>query len=407
MCWLYRRNNLGQPTRWRCRTSGDRIIVHYGIVGKNTRVEDFVSVQKDINKEVKSKYAAKRKEGYLSLDEIKDDGAFICSPVDERQDNATLLNYLNAYLPKYHNNNNTGALLPMLAKSYDGKFFDKVPVGLGQWKINGLRCFITAKRTEGDLFNRYKLIFQSREGEFWNTLHYLEDYLLHAIPEDLIDEMCDNGWALDGEVYLPGYKINAIDHFVKDATCQENKLLQFWCYDIAIDNMSQTLRDNTRNKYLFDYTKKFVDYQEHISNEDQLINLPSIEIVNNADAIAYRNDFISLGFEGLILRNPNSEYEYGRRRVKVMEKFKDVTDGVFEILAINKEQKRNLPIFTCRNDINDATFDCKINGSFHSQLEILANKEQYIGKKLYITFGERSGVNRVPFHLKKVVLHLE
>ena len=60
MEWLYRRNNLGQPTRWKCNIRGDKIIVHYGIVGKNTRIEGFVSVQKNIEKEVNIKLKEKK-----------------------------------------------------------------------------------------------------------------------------------------------------------------------------------------------------------------------------------------------------------------------------------------------------------------------------------------------------------
>ena len=37
----------------------------------------------------------------------------------------------------------------------------------------------------------------------------------------------------------------------------------------------------------------------------------------------------------------------------------------------------------------------------------LDNRDSYIGKKLYITFGERSGVNQVPFHIKEVKLYNE
>ena len=34
------------------------------------------------------------------------------------------------------------------------------------------------------------------------------------------------------------------------------------------------------------------------------------------------------------------------------------------------------------------------------QENILKNKEKYIGKTMYVEYGERSGVNQVPFHVK-------
>ena len=41
---------------------------------------------------------------------------------------------------------------------------------------------------------------------------------------------------------------------------------------------------------------------------------------------------------------------------------------------------------------------------FEYQEMILRNKEKYIGKKLFIEYGERSGINQVPFHVKNVTL---
>ena len=30
--WLYRRNNLGVPTKWRCYKNGDKVEIQYGVV---------------------------------------------------------------------------------------------------------------------------------------------------------------------------------------------------------------------------------------------------------------------------------------------------------------------------------------------------------------------------------------
>ena len=87
-----------------------------------------------------------------------------------------------------------------------------------------------------------------------------------------------------------------------------------------------------------------------------------------------------------------------------MIKYKKSTDGIFEILDIYPEgnKRSDLPLFKCKNDINDATFECHISAPFQYQYHILEFKEMYIGKKLQIEYGERSGVNQVPFHIKTV-----
>lgn len=396
--WLYRKNNAEQPYRWSAELNADKtyITVQYGIVGKATYTDSYKVTQKDADKELLSRYNEKRKQGYIAIEDVKDNSYL--PPVE---DDASFVAYLAAYLPSYRNNENNGNILPMLAKTYTGNIWKKTSCMLGQWKINGLRCFITAYK--GDtIFNPVRLRFQSREGIVWNTLTALEDYLFDSLPANIIQSMLDYGWALDGEIYLPGYSVNEINHFVKDPNDIHNKLLQFWCYDIAIPEMVQHKRDRIR----FDiksYTI-FDDKDKHLNNKEQLIILPTYNICNDTAAYAWRDKFIDLGFEGLILRNPDVDYQYGRRRVGYMEKFKAKTDGKFEIVDIQPERKRNLPIITCRNDINDSTFETRFSMPHDKQEYILNHKEDYIGKFVFISYGERSGVEKVPFHIKEVSL---
>jgi hypothetical protein len=405
--WLYRKNNNEVPTRWRAGITDNGLIieVEYGIVGKASRFEAYKVTQKNATAELESRYRDKRKTGYMSIEDIKDDGDISRSPVEDGDIN-NLYQYLAAYLPKYRTNENNGGLLPMLAKSYTGKVWDKVPVMIGQYKINGLRCFISAEYNNGDMFKPIKLRFQSREGIYWSTLSNLEEYLLTVLPEDLITAMIEEQWSLDGEIYLPGYTVNQINHFVKDANCVENKALQFWCYDLAVPEMSQSNRLVLIDKYLDNRITNFHDYKEHLNNDKRLIRLPSIFITNDNEALKYRDEFIGLGFEGLILRNPSADYQYGRRRVGYMEKFKSATDGKFLIVDIYKEPKRELPIILCQNDVNTAKFETRLSATHEYQQMILRDKHLYIGKYLFVEFGERSGVEKVPMHVKKVEIKI-
>lgn len=396
--WLYRKNNAEQPYRWSAELNTDKtyIIVQYGIVGKATYTDSYKVTQKDADKELLSRYNEKRKQGYIAIEDVKDN-----SHLPPVEDDASFIAYLAAYLPSYRNNENNGNILPMLAKTYTGNVWKKTSCMLGQWKINGLRCFITAYK--GDtIFNPVRLKFQSREGIVWNTLTALEDYLFDSLSADIIQNMLDDNWALDGEIYLPGYSVNEINHFVKDPNDIHNKLLQFWCYDIAIPEMAQHKRDRIRLD-IKPYTI-FDDKDKHLNNKEKFIILPTYNICNDTAAYAWRDKFIDLGFEGLILRNPDVDYQYGRRRVGYMEKFKAKTDGKFEIVDIQPERKRNLPIITCRNDINDSTFETRFSMPHDKQEYILNHKEDYIGKFVFISYGERSGVEKVPFHIKEVSL---
>lgn len=397
---LYRRNNNGMPTVWWASFNSDTnsIAVFYGLVRGNIRKEVYTVTQKDGNKELESRYNEKIKQGYQYLNEICD---MQDRPPVEDENSLELFNFLNTYLPKDLSNGNSNLLLPMLAKTYNGNVWKKVSCMYGQYKINGLRCIITAY-TQNDMFKPIRLRFQSREGIIWNTLENLSDYLLSIIPANIIRDMIDGYAALDGEIYLPGYTINQINHFVKDANCVENKLLQFWCYDIMMEGSQ-----DHRNMYRYDIKKptSFNSIKEHYNNKERLIILHNKYITNDNEAIDARNHFINLGFEGLILRNAKTNYQYGRRRANYMEKFKDAAEGDFIILDIYKEKKRDLPILLCKNDINNEKFETRLSVSHIVQREVLFDSQSYIGRTVHIEYGERSGVARVPFHIKTVVIN--
>lgn len=70
-----------------------------------------------------------------------------------------------------------------------------------------------------------------------------------------------------------------------------------------------------------------------------------------------------------------------------------------------KEKKRDLPILLCKNDINNEKFETRLSTSYIVQQEVLFDSQSYIGRTVHIEYGERSGVARVPFHIKTVVIN--
>lgn len=395
---LYRKNNYGEPYVWYGEVAGKNALkIYYGIIGKNISNQILLTTR-DEYKELQSKINSKLKEGYVYLNSIKDSGQL---PVE-----GLLQDYLIKYLP---NNRASidGTNLAMLAKVYDNtnnKLFKNTEYYLGQWKINGLRCLIRAEIDEQDIFKKPKLTFTSREGTVWNSLTNLEEYLLMILPEDVINDMIYYHFALDGELYLPGYSVNQINHFVKDSKCIENNKLQYWCYDLVADDIPAKDRYNYLLTKLGRYIINLIYREQHLRNDNRFILLPTTTITTEMEALSERNLYIDLGFEGLILRNPNAEYACGKRSPKYMIKYKATDDGIFTIIDIYPEDKRDIPLIKVKNDINDTTFEVHINGTFDYQKIILEHRSEYIGKQLFITFGERSGVNQVPFHVKEVKL---
>jgi len=396
---LYKRNAKGEPLVWSIGTTPDGdIVVDYGAVAGNIHSE---VVNKKLVKanEIESRIKAKRKEGYKELSELKDNG-----PNHIDGDKFALLNYLNTYLPK-NNTTSEGFVLPMLAKVLkDNKPFTKRSY-LGQYKINGVRCNIGAER-QNDMFKPIRLRYWSREGTEWtDKLSYLDDIILPAIKEDLLDAMLDEGACLDGELYLPGYKVNDINSFVKNVKLPQHYQLQFWCYDISIENMSYEKRLEFRKDNISRLCYTFDTYEQHLNNKSQLVLLPDFVVNNLDDAVRRRDNFISLGFEGLIVRDTAAEYQFGGRNLAML-KYKRVDDAKFKIIDVIPEGVRtHLCKFVLQNDINDAKFECTGNFDHSRQEYILLNKDKYVGKYATVAFRERSGVHNLPFHAKVVSIN--
>lgn len=399
---LYKRNAKGDPIFWEIKGVGSNIIINYGLVGKEGRSEQ-IKVTKDTIQEtmslVKSRIKAKRKEGYKELRDLYDNAPNFIEGTNN------LLTYLITYLPK-NNTHEDGNFIPMLCKTLeDNKPFEKGSY-FGQWKINGERCIITAYK-DNSLFGDIHLNYRSREGIDWTSkLNYLDDIILPCIPQEILDMMIEEGVGLDGELYLPGYGINEINSFIKNTEVPQHYQLQYWLYDICIESMSAISRNNILLDNFGNYCKVILDKDTHINNTDRFILLESTTIHNINEAIKYRDDFISIGFEGLVIRKEDAEYQFGGKRNNSMLKFKKKLDGLFTIIDIVPEgiKRSNLGKFILKNDINDETFDCTYNATHSQQEEILVNKSKYIGGKAFVEYRERSGIKQCPFHAKVITI---
>lgn len=396
---LYRKDNNGNITVWEAETQDACTIrIYHGRLDGNI-IKEVIKTHRNPSDEIKSRKDAKRKTGYKFISELKDNL--------EIPELNGLKQFLEAYLPSVRTTAD-GSTLAMLAKSFDkaNNIFKKVDGYFGQYKINGLRCFIRAEEGKG-LFQDYHLTFQSREGTYWNSLDILEYKLIDLLPIELLELMCHEGYVLDGELYIPGYTVNDINSAIKNKDNPLNRQVQYWCYDLAIEDTAQYKRLEILDNYLDVFQHDWFEKRQHLNNLDALIYLPHFNITDEVDAMEMRDEFIELGFEGLIMRNPLEEYQFGKRNMAML-KYKKSTDGKFLILDIYPEgEKRNLPLFKLKNDINNATFEVHINGDFNYQEQFLKDevKETTIGKYMYVEYGERSGINQVPFHCKTVRLY--
>lgn len=398
MATLYKRNAQGKPIFWNIEKDVlNGIKVTYGLVGRSGHVEHITTARKESD-EIKSLIAAKRKEGYKELQDLYDN-----APASLTGNELEV--YLDCYLPN-HNTHSDGKFIPMLCKTLqDNKPFEKSSY-FGQWKINGERCIITADKSN-DLFQTVKLYYRSREGVDWtDKLSYLDEILIPKINTLILDMMIDEGVGLDGELYIPGYGINEINSFIKNPDMPQHYQLQYWLYDICMENATAYSRNKLLTKNFAMYLPLIKSKEDHINNQERLVLLPSSNVTDITEATIKRDYYISLGFEGLVVRANDAEYQFGGKRNNSMLKYKKKLDGYFNIVAI-KEDKRGLPIFTLKNDLNDELFDATINLPQDKQRIYLDIKDSVIAHgKALVEYRERSGIKEVPFHAKIITINL-
>ena len=228
------------------------------------------------------------------------------------------LEELDELLPEFNTDAN-GFKKHMLAKSIDkckeGIEFT-IPYWYGSRKIDGCRMSFyydngiirTASRGGGD----YDYSCQ----HFIKNKQFIEFFKKHP------------GIILDGELYKHGWplqKISGAARLEKNAVdCDK---LEFYMYDVMIPKISFKLRNKVMLKIKEELNLSFDPYREWKGGELQIQLVPQ-EIVEGKDINDLHNKYISEGWEGLVIRDPDAEYGFGRR-TNSMIKVKHYKDSEF------------------------------------------------------------------------------
>ena len=383
---LFARDIKGNIKEWSIempiqRTSDNIAIISTGRLN-GSLIETTIS-HPDIKKEIASRIAKKRKEGYVSINDLGYNNYI------PNKEGLSLGGYLEANLPKYntdHNNN----LKPMKCQKFK-EGTTKYPV-LAQPKLNGLRCVLrweTWIEDEG-------MFAQQVEGAKLRTKEGLEYYMPHIVEgltKNWFETKNNGDITYDGELYchnMPLNKIKASCPMVNSAGTLSRpsgnpKDISFHCFDAAIPDLVQT--DRLTVTLLLDS-----------------LNHPYIKRVNDKwlyddeEVLAYRDYCITQGFEGCVIRDPDEEYAFGFRP-SFIRKCKTHMDSEFLVIdVVPKPSDNTLPLFILKNDINNETFECNPSGDWTDQRVWMINKDEFIGTWATVRYRERSGVKKVPFH---------
>lgn len=405
---LYKRGDKGKILEWKgwvqALESSAVIYVSTGsIEGKKVIKSTTITKGKNIGKanetsplaqahsELKSKVHTQRQKGYKSLSDLK----------IKETDNSTLLyNLLFIHLPE-NNVDDNGYIIPMKAQQYykdDGSVRIEFPC-YGQPKINGIRCTGSYVITDNDsLFPKGKAVIKSKKG--------LEYKILSNINKAL-DKIYNSGVAeiygikkedliFDGELHIDGYLLQDIKSACIKLNSNTAKVV-FINFDLAIKNVVQEKRTAMLKEILLPILN--TNDPNTLDIKTVIRYLPSTIINNDAEAQQFTDNCIAEGYEGAVFRALNATYGFGKRP-QTMTKLKRTMDSEFLIVGVEPfDTDPTLGLFRCKNDINNLHFTLTPSFSVEEKKDIILNPNNYIGKKVTVSFYERTR-DGLPFHIK-------
>jgi DNA ligase 1 len=246
----------------------------------------------------------------------------------------------------------------MLADKYDAKKHNKFPY-FSQPKLDGVRCLIS------------KDGMQSRNGKpLVACPHILEalDPFFQAFPDAILD-----GELYNHELRDNFEKIISLVRKTKPTTqdyIEASKLVQYHVYDVIMDGP---------------FVDRLAFINRHISRGNSFGNryYPTVQAVKTTniqdehDLEMMLEHYLEMGYEGQMLRVPDSPYE--GKRSKNLIKHKEFEDDEFEIVSI-EEGKGNWADAVKRIEIrlkDGTTQFAGVRGSFDTLHDLLYNDYGY------------------------------
>lgn len=263
-------------------------------------------------------------------------------------------------------------------------------------KYDGVRCLAKCVQK----LSGKDVILESRTGQLYSLPHI----------EQALREKMEVGDVLDGEIYLHGYALQDITSAVKrtdtqgeidkskrrmeKAKTQEEETdalieydeaikihllrpkLQFHVFDMPMDEIF-SVRLNVMQQYM---AQRFAHDHEHIRVTHYETAYDEVEMK------AQHKQAVADGYEGIMLRNVDGLYESGKRSAD-LQKYKEFLDSEFEIVGWTTD-KEGLIVFTCKNDLNDLTFNV-IMGSQEQKALWVSIGDSFIGKLMTVKYQSR------------------
>lgn len=199
-----------------------------------------------------------------------------------------------------------GVVKPMLAKQADK--VTKTDIFNKKWiasrKIDGLRCIIY-------LGDDNKLHTSSRGATNYDSAMF--EILTHPALIKLFKN--NKGLMLDGECYHHGYTLQQINSIARtQKVAKDLEILQFYWYDIVdLNNPFKTRLAKMKSiaEELKEYGSEIGWKPDRIFKENELRIqfVPQVEVSGWDNMMKLHNEYVSEGWEGLVIRDPERPYK--------------------------------------------------------------------------------------------------
>ena len=218
---------------------------------------------------------------------------------------------------------------PMLAHKYQdrGKSVDWEKDNYASTKLDGIRCFIFVD-------NDGNCTFESRTGKEFKYFQHIE---LEVQSKNITNAI------LDGELYSENISFKKICSLVNsdDYVPEEDVEIKFYIYDMILNNNLDETFENRYKRYssIFD-----------TNIENHIISVTQTLVKSEEDMKILAAQFVSENYEGLMLKQGDAKYDFGKRSVALL-KYKEMHSAEFKIKDI----------FVAENDPDRVQIELYIN----------------------------------------------
>lgn len=276
---------------------------------------------------------------------------------------------LDSKLPKYNTDSN-GFKKHMLAKQSEKvkqSSIDKVPFWYASRKIDGVRCSFY---WDG---NRIRSASRGGGNYDYATMHFTHNKTLIEFFKR------HPKFILDGELYKHGKSLQQISGAARmEKNAVDCDWLEFYIYDNMLEGMAFKDRLETLHTIKRELNLGFDPNRSWEEGELQMQMVPQERVSGWNNILKLHDQYVSEGWEGLVIRNPDKVYGFGRR-TNDMIKVKKYKDAEFRITGISEGLRDEDMCFTLET-AEGIPFKAKPMGSREIKNQYRKDLPKLIGK---------------------------